>query len=219
MPKKIFAQEEINEEDLELAELAEKLEKQVRKKAQQKERRLRLNTVDNFESSAVLSYGNDNDDDDADDDDASKLVGLLNKIKQRKLPQRNLDQEFSEVAPKAPSPALPSPTFPLPFSPISPRQSPPVPPAGECLSSDCLEPEPEVLEIPEGGPQTPPIPDIQPTIAEEEMETQTEINRMEAQKTQEIEKMLAQEDAELKMINEDIEKEEEELIAINHLYN
>ena len=218
MPKKIFAQEEINEEDLELAELAEKLEKQVRKKAQQKERRLRLNTVDNFESSAVLSYGNDNDDD-ADDDDASKLVGLLNKIKQRKLPQRNLDQEFSEVAPKAPSPALPSPTFPLPFSPISPRQSPPVPPAGECLSSDCLEPEPEVLEIPEGGPQTPPIPDIQPTIAEEEMETQTEINRMEAQKTQEIEKMLAQEDAELKMINEDIEKEEEQLIAINHLDN
>ena len=218
MPKKIFAQEEINEEDLELAELAEKLEKQVRKKAQQKERRLRLNTVDNFESSAVLSYGNDNDDD-ADDDDASKLVGLLNKIKQRKLPQRNLDQEFREVAPKAPSPALPSPTFPLPFSPISPRQSPPVPPAGECLSSDCLEPEPEVLEIPEGGPQTPPIPDIQPTIAEEEMETQTEINRMEAQKTQEIEKMLAQEDAELKMINEDIEKEEEELIAINHLDN
>ena len=218
MPKKIFAQEEINEEDLELAELAEKLEKQVRKKAQQKERRLRLNTVDNFESSAVLSYGNDNDDD-ADDDDASKLVGLLNKIKQRKLPQRNLDQEFSEVAPKAPSPALPSPTFPLPFSPISPRQSPPVPPAGECLSSDCLEPEPEVLEIPEGGPQTPPIPDIQPTIPEEEMETQTEINRMEAQKTQEIEKMLAQEDAELKMINEDIEKEEEQLIAINHLDN
>ena len=218
MPKKIFAQEEINEEDLELAELAEKLEKQVRKKAQQKERRLRLNTVDNFESSAVLSYGNDNDDD-ADDDDASKLVGLLNKIKQRKLPQRNLDQEFREVAPKAPSPALPSPTFPLPFSPISPRQSPPVPPAGECLSSDCLEPEPEVLEIPEGGPQTPPIPDIQPTIAEEEMETQTEINRMEAQKTQEIEKMLAQEDAELKMINEDIEKEEEQLIAINHLDN
>ena len=218
MPKKIFAQEEINEEDLELAELAEKLEKQVRKKAQQKERRLRLNTVDNFESSAVLSYGNDNDDD-ADDDDASKLVGLLNKIKQRKLPQRNLDQEFSEVAPKAPSPALPSPTFPLPFSPISPRQSPPVPPAGECLSSDCLEPEPEVLEIPEGGPQTPPIPDIQPTIAEEEMETQTKINRMEAQKTQEIEKMLAQEDAELKMINEDIEKEEEQLIAINHLDN
>ena len=218
MPKKIFAQEEINEEDLELAELAEKLEKQVRKKAQQKERRLRLNTVDNFESSAVLSYGNDNDDD-ADDDDASKLVGLLNKIKQRKLPQRNLDQEFSEVAPKAPSPALPSPTFPLPFSPISPRQSLPVPPAGECLSSDCLEPEPEVLEIPEGGPQTPPIPDIQPTIAEEEMETQTEINRMEAQKTQEIEKMLAQEDAELKMINEDIEKEEEQLIAINHLDN
>ena len=201
-----------------MAELAEKLEKQVRKKAQQKERRLRLNTVDNFESSAVLSYGNDNDDD-ADDDDASKLVGLLNKIKQRKLPQRNLDQEFSEVAPKAPSPALPSPTFPLPFSPISPRQSPPVPPAGECLSSDCLEPEPEVLEIPEGGPQTPPIPDIQPTIAEEEMETQTEINRMEAQKTQEIEKMLAQEDTELKMINEDIEKEEEQLIAINHLDN
>ena len=201
-----------------MAELAEKLEKQVRKKAQQKERRLRLNTVDNFESSAVLSYGNDNDDD-ADDDDASKLVGLLNKIKQRKLPQRNLDQEFSEVAPKAPSPALPSPTFPLPFSPISPRQSPPVPPAGECLSSDCLEPEPEVLEIPEGGPQTPPIPDIQPTIAEEEMETQTEINRMEAQKTQEIEKMLAQEDAELKMINEDLEKEEEQLIAINHLDN
>ena len=213
MPKKIFAQEEINEEDLELAELAEKLEKQVRKKAQQKERRLRLNTVDNFESSAVLSYGNDNDND-ADDDDASKLVGLLNKIKQRKLPQRNLDQEFSEVAPKAPSP-----TFPLPFSPISPRQLPPVPPAGECLSSDCLEPEPEVLEIPEGGPQTPPIPDIQPTIAEEEMETQTEINRMEAQKTQEIEKMLAQEDTELKMINEDLEKEEEELIAINHLDN
>ena len=218
MPKKIFAQEEINEEDLELAELAEKLEKQVRKKAQQKERRLRLNTVDNFESSAVLSYGNDNDDD-ADDDDASKLVGLLNKIKQRKLPQRNLDQEFSEVAPKAPSPALPSPTFPLPFSPISPRQSPPVPPAGECLSSDCLEPEPEVLEIPEGGPQTPPIPDIQPTIAEEEMETQTEINRMEAQKTQEIEKTLAQEGTELKMINEDLEKEEEQLIAINHLDN
>ena len=218
MPKKIFAQEEINEEDLELAELAEKLEKQVRKKAQQKERRLRLNTVDNFESSAVLSYGNDNDDD-ADDDDASKLVGLLNKIKQRKLPQRNLDQEFSEVAPKAPSPALPSPTFPLPFSPISPRQSPPVPPAGECLSSDCLEPEPEVLEIPEGGPQTPPIPDIQPTIAEEEMETQTEINRMEAQKTQEIEKTLAQEGTQLKMINEDLEKEEEQLIAINHLDN
>ena len=79
-----------DEDDLDLIDLADKLERQVREKASAQRRRKRLNST-----SVEVSRTNDNDDDDDDNSkDENQLVTLLNKFKQPKLPKRNLSAEL-----------------------------------------------------------------------------------------------------------------------------
>lgn len=77
-----------DEDDLDLIDLADKLERQVREKASAQRRRKRLNST-----SVEVSRTNDNDDDDNSKDE-NQLVTLLNKFKQPKLPKRNLSAEL-----------------------------------------------------------------------------------------------------------------------------
>ena len=77
-----------DEDDLDLIDLADKLERQVREKASAQRRRKRLNST-----SVEVSRTNDNDDDDNSKDE-NQLVSLLNKFKQPKLPKRNLSAEL-----------------------------------------------------------------------------------------------------------------------------
>ena len=77
-----------DEDDLDLIDLADKLERQVREKASAQRRRKRLNST-----SVEVSRTNDNDDDDNSQDE-NQLVTLLNKFKQPKLPKRNLSAEL-----------------------------------------------------------------------------------------------------------------------------
>ena len=76
-----------DEDDLDLIDLADKLERQVREKASAQRRRKRLNST-----SVEVSRTNDNDDDNSKDE--NQLVTLLNKFKQPKLPKRNLSAEL-----------------------------------------------------------------------------------------------------------------------------
>lgn len=78
-----------DEDDLDLIDLADKLERQVREKASAQRRRKRLNST-----SVEVSRTNDNDDDDDNSKDENQLVTLLNKFKQPKLPKRNLSAEL-----------------------------------------------------------------------------------------------------------------------------
>ena len=77
-----------DEDDLDLIDLADKLERQVREKASAQRRRKRLNST-----SVEVSRTNDNDDDDNSKDE-NQLVTLLNNFKQPKLPKRNLSAEL-----------------------------------------------------------------------------------------------------------------------------
>ena len=76
-----------DEDDLDLIDLADKLERQVREKASAQRRRKRLNST-----SVEVSRTNDDDDDNSKDE--NQLVTLLNKFKQPKLPKRNLSAEL-----------------------------------------------------------------------------------------------------------------------------
>lgn len=75
-----------DEDDLDLIDLADKLERQVREKASAQRRRKRLNST-----SVEVSRTNDDDDNSKDE---NQLVTLLNKFKQPKLPKRNLSAEL-----------------------------------------------------------------------------------------------------------------------------